>query len=66
LTWNINEPVQTPEKFGEIYCADVGLPVGYAPLIAESIRSQIKEYLKFHSTGLSLTEGYVPINVCLF
>lgn len=61
LTWNVNETIVTPEKFAEIYCTDLGIPSGYAPLIAESIHSQIKDYIQFLQSGASITEGHITI-----
>lgn len=42
--WNLNESLLTPEKFAEIMCLDLDLPLSVQSQIASSITSQIEEY----------------------
>lgn len=54
----------TPEKFGEILCEDLELPIyKYAPRIAESIRAQVQDFESIHEVEIPDDGMRVVINV---
>lgn len=54
----------TPEKFAEILCEDLELPMDkFVPLIAESIRSQVVDFEAIHEVELPEDSVRVVINV---
>ncbi|CAM0142929.1 unnamed protein product [Umbelopsis sp. WA50703] len=64
--WNMNEQFLTPEKFGEILCEDLELPIyKYAPRIAESIRAQVQDFESIHEVEIPDDGMRVVINLDL-
>ncbi|KAI9594469.1 hypothetical protein BDF19DRAFT_444922 [Syncephalis fuscata] len=64
--WNLNEELQTPERFAEIFCDDIDLPaVQYAHTIAAMIRGQLQEYEQVEEAALEDEEARVAITLDL-
>lgn len=61
------EQFLTPEKFAEILCEDLELPLDkFVPPIAESIRSQVLDFEAIHEVELPPESIRVVINVSVF
>ncbi|KAH6562752.1 hypothetical protein BASA62_008945 [Batrachochytrium salamandrivorans] len=68
FTWNLNEPMITPEKFAEYMCLDMDLDQTiYGSLISSRIRTQLDEYRRFFefSDFPPLEDSRVPIKLNL-
>ncbi|KAI9499525.1 hypothetical protein BDB00DRAFT_866398 [Zychaea mexicana] len=64
--WNMNEQFLSPEKFAELLCEDLELPVvKFVPLIAESIRTQVMDFEAVHEVELPSESIRVVINLDL-
>lgn len=60
------EQFLTPEKFAEILCEDLELPLDkFVPPIAESIRSQVLDFEAIHEVELPAESIRVVINVSI-
>jgi len=49
FTWDPNSPLNSPEAFAHMLCADLGLGGEFPTLVAHSIREQILHFKKVSS-----------------
>ena len=62
IEWDMSETENTPERFAQSYCKELGLGGEFVPTIAYAVRGQ----LAWHQTTASFSENPLPGKNCLF
>ena len=56
IEWDMSETENTPERFAQSYCKELGLGGEFVPTIAYAVRGQ----LAWHQTTASFSENPLP------